>query len=106
MTGWASSYVKPRRLRAGDRVAVVQGAFGRISALLVGRARGYTDEQKRALDEAVVATVVDHFGAAHLPIVTNMDFGHTDPQWILPLGVRAELDCAARTFRLTEPAVA
>ncbi len=35
-----------------------------------------------------------------------MDFEHTDPQWILPLGVLAELDPVAGTFRLMEPAVA
>ncbi len=45
------------------------------------------------------------FGARDLAIVTNMDFGHTDPQWILPLGITAELDCNMRTFALTEAAV-
>jgi hypothetical protein len=28
-----------------------------------------------------------------------------DPQWIMPLGVRAEFDVDARRFRLLEPAV-
>ncbi len=54
----------------------------------------------------IVSIVVDDFGASSIPIVTNMDSGHTDPQWILPLGVLAELDPVARTFRLIEPAVA
>jgi muramoyltetrapeptide carboxypeptidase LdcA involved in peptidoglycan recycling len=31
-----------------------------------------------------------------------MDFGHTDPQLILPLGVKARLDCEKRTFGLVE----
>jgi muramoyltetrapeptide carboxypeptidase LdcA involved in peptidoglycan recycling len=34
-----------------------------------------------------------------------MDFGHTDPQWVLPLGIRAELNPNAQTFQLLEPAV-
>ena len=50
------------------------------------------------------SVVVDEFGAADLEIVGNMDFGHTDPQWILPLGVTAELEPLASTFRLVEPA--
>jgi muramoyltetrapeptide carboxypeptidase LdcA involved in peptidoglycan recycling len=53
----------------------------------------------------VVRVVANEFGATELPIVTNLDFGHTDPQWILPLGIRAEIDTQAGTFRLLEPAV-
>ena len=84
----------------------VQGAFERASGLLVGRARGYSPAEKAELDAMIVDTVVGQFGATHLTIVTNMDFGHTDPQWILPLGVLAELDSEAGSFRLLEPAVA
>jgi muramoyltetrapeptide carboxypeptidase LdcA involved in peptidoglycan recycling len=53
----------------------------------------------------VRSVVVDEFGAGDVVIVSNMDFGHTDPQWILPLGIPAELDPGAATFRLLEPAV-
>ncbi len=83
----------------------VQGVFDRIGGLMFGRARGYSDDRKMELDETIQAVVVDEFGATNLPIVTNMDFGHTDPQWILPLGVAAELNPTSRTFRLIEPAV-
>lgn len=83
----------------------VQGILERISGLMIGRARGYTDEQKQALDEAVRSVVVDEFGADHVTIVTNLDFGHTDPQWILPLGIMAEIDPTAKRLRLLEPAV-
>ncbi len=83
----------------------VQGVFDRISGIIVGRARGYTDDQKRALDDAVHSVVIEEFGAASVAIATNMDFGHTDPQWILPLGVTAELHPNAQRFRLLEPAV-
>jgi muramoyltetrapeptide carboxypeptidase LdcA involved in peptidoglycan recycling len=83
----------------------VQGAFDRLAALLVGRARSYSDAEKAALDETIVDVVVGQFGADELPIVTNMDFGHTDPQWVMPLGVPAEVDCVRHTFRLLESAV-
>ena len=83
----------------------VQGVFERIAALLIGRPRGYTDEEKSELDVLVVRIVAGEFGAGSIPILTNLDFGHTDPQWILPLGIRAEVDPTARTFRLLEPAV-
>jgi muramoyltetrapeptide carboxypeptidase LdcA involved in peptidoglycan recycling len=83
----------------------VQGVFDRVSAILVGRARGYTNEEKAELDETLIRIVAGEFGAGALPIVSNLDFGHTDPQWILPLGIRAEVDVDARRLRLLEPAV-
>ena len=84
----------------------MQGAFEAVSGILIGRARGYTDAEKAELDETVRHVVAGEFGKTALPIVSNLDFGHTDPQWILPLGVRAEIDVEARTLRLLEPAVA
>lgn len=83
----------------------VQGVFERLHGLIIGRARGYTTDEKLRLDEAVRSIVVDEFGASHITIVTNMDFGHTDPQWILPLGTNAELNPLTSSFRLLEPAV-
>jgi len=76
----------------------VQGVFDRISGLNLGRACGYTADQKLALDDAVHSIVIDEFGANHVALASNMDFGHTDPQWILPLGVAAELHPAANSF--------
>lgn len=82
-----------------------QGVFDQAAGLLIGRAHGYTDAEKAELDQMIVKTVVQQFGASALPIITNMDFGHTDPQWLLPIGINAELDCAQETFRLLEAAV-
>jgi muramoyltetrapeptide carboxypeptidase LdcA involved in peptidoglycan recycling len=83
----------------------LQGLFDRASALLFGRARDYSPEEKQALDSMIVEVVVGQFGASQLPIVTNLDFGHTDPQWIVPLGVVAEIDCVKKSFTLLEAAV-
>lgn len=83
----------------------MQGVFDRVSALLVGRARDYDAAAKAELDEMVVRVVAGEFGRPDLPIVTNLDFGHTDPQWVMPLGVLAEVDPSRRSIRLLEPAV-
>ena len=79
------------------------GIFERIAGILVGRARDQSVDQKRALEATFRAIVGGEFGRPDLPIVANLDFGHTDPQWILPIGVRAELDVDARSLRLVEP---
>ncbi len=82
-----------------------QSVFDKAAGLLLGRARDYTPGEKEKLYKTVVQVVVDEFGATNLPIVANLDFGHTDPQFILPLGVLAEINCDAHTFHLLEPAV-
>lgn len=81
------------------------GILDRISAVLFGRARAYSDEEKDLLCETIRKVAAVEFGRADLPIVAEMDFGHTDPQWVMPLGVKAELDSDRETFRLLEPAV-
>jgi len=102
-----SSEEKPSRayVRRCLRNYGVQGIFEKITGLLFGRARDYSDMEKKALDENIVAVVAGEFRRRDLPIVSNMDFGHTDPQFILPLGVKAEIDCGKRRFQLVEPAV-
>lgn len=81
----------------------LMGAFHDISALLIGRPRDYTLSEQLALDAAVLRVVHTEFGVDKLPIISNFDVGHTEPQRILPLGVRAEVDCTAMTVRLIEP---
>ncbi len=95
----------PLAVRRWLRNYGLQGILGRVAALLFGRARGYSDTQKRELDDVLVSVIADELGRTDLPIVSNVDFGHTDPQFVLPLGVEAEVDPARKTFRLVEPAV-
>lgn len=81
----------------------VMGVFDRIAGLLVGRARDHSADESAAVESAIRGVVAGEFGRPDLPIVANLPFGHTDPQWVLPLGVMAELDIEARTLRLVEP---
>jgi muramoyltetrapeptide carboxypeptidase LdcA involved in peptidoglycan recycling len=83
----------------------LQGVFERVSGLLFGRPAYYSREEKAALERVLLDVVAGEFGQAELPMVANVDFGHTEPQLIVPLGVRAEVDCEARRLRLLEPAV-
>ncbi|MBA3944541.1 MAG: LD-carboxypeptidase [Herpetosiphonaceae bacterium] len=82
----------------------MQGIYEQIAGILFGRARGYSLSHKRLLEEIIVTVVAQEFGRPDLPLVANLDFGHTDPQWIMPLGVEAEVDCTQQSFRLLEPA--
>jgi len=40
-----------------------------------------------------------------MPIVTNMDFGHTVPQILLPYGILTEIDPVNKTVSILESAV-
>lgn len=85
----------------------VMGVLEGLSALLIGRPGGsnlpITDHT--TYDDAVLRVVRDEFGLTSLPIVTGMDFGHTDPMFVMPYGVNASVDCDTQTFRITESAV-
>ena len=80
----------------------LQGVLGRIRALLIGRAKDYTAEENEKLRRIVKTVVAEEFGEPDLPVIMDMDFGHTDPKHILPLGARAEVDPRGRTVRLLE----
>jgi muramoyltetrapeptide carboxypeptidase LdcA involved in peptidoglycan recycling len=82
-----------------------QGILERVAAILVGRPGGHalsvTDHQE--YDDAVLGVVGGELGL-RTPIVAGMDFGHTDPMFVLPYGANAEVDCDAQTFSITESA--
>ena len=79
----------------------VLGVFDAIAGMLVGRLRDHSDAERAAFEATVLAIVSEEFGRPDLPIAANLPFGHTDPQWVLPLGVRAELEIlGARVLRL------
>ena len=77
------------------------GLLEQISAMLVGRPMLYTDAEKQMLREVILERTRRY----NFPILSDMDFGHTAPQFPLPLGVRASVDAAAHHFSIIEPAV-
>jgi muramoyltetrapeptide carboxypeptidase LdcA involved in peptidoglycan recycling len=83
----------------------IMGALESLGAVLFGRPRGYSAAQRLELEKAIRSVVSDEFDRPDLPVVVNMDFGHTDPQMVLPLGVKVEIDTAGPGLRLLEPAV-
>ena len=54
---------------------------------------------------ADLAVVIADGGDADLVVVANLDYGHSSPMGVLPLGVRARVDPIERTIRTLESAV-
>ncbi|MDO4264428.1 MAG: LD-carboxypeptidase [Deinococcus sp.] len=73
-----------------------KGALQELNGLLLARPRDYTPPMVQDL-YAWVRRVLQEAGCEDLPVVANVDFGHTSPQLTLPLGARVRLDSEAGT---------
>ncbi len=81
-----------------------QGILEKISALLIAQPRGYTAELKLELEE-IILKVLKEFGRTELPVVANMDFGHTAPMMVMPIGCGVEIDPESRSLGLLDSGV-
>jgi muramoyltetrapeptide carboxypeptidase LdcA involved in peptidoglycan recycling len=78
------------------------GALTDARGILLGRPYGDgVEDQLDAYDPALLG-VLGELDLTSLPVVTRMDFGHTDPSFIVPYGIEAEIDCDRQLFRLLE----
>jgi muramoyltetrapeptide carboxypeptidase LdcA involved in peptidoglycan recycling len=77
------------------------GVMGKLAGLIVGRPMAYNEEEKQQLREVILARTE----AYSFPIISDMDFGHTSPQFILPIGCQAHINSEQQLFELTEAAV-
>ncbi len=88
------------------RVYAAMGILGKLSGLLFGRPGGDVPPVEFATyDEAILQVVAEEEGLTSLPVVTGMDFGHTDPFFVLPYGIPARIDCDRQEVSIVEAAV-
>jgi muramoyltetrapeptide carboxypeptidase LdcA involved in peptidoglycan recycling len=41
----------------------------------------------------------------NIPVISQMDFGHTDPMFLIPYGAEAQIDADTGSFSILENAV-
>jgi muramoyltetrapeptide carboxypeptidase LdcA involved in peptidoglycan recycling len=88
------------------RALAAMGILRQLSGILFGRPGGDVPLDKfEEYDRAILQVVREDEGLTDLPIITNMDFGHTSPILVLPYGVQAEIDCDHKRFSILENAV-
>jgi muramoyltetrapeptide carboxypeptidase LdcA involved in peptidoglycan recycling len=80
------------------------GIVERISALLFSRPEEYTLRDTLALYDAISAELA-LAGRPDLPFVANLDFGHSAPMGLLPLGRQLTVDPGRRRLSIPEAAV-
>lgn len=67
------------------------GELSRISGILFGRP-GQQLEPKQFVDyEDALNKVLNEESLGHLPVLSRVEFGHTDPMCVLPYGIAAEI---------------
>lgn len=91
------------------------GILENLSGILFGRpggefVAGKESEQGNWLSlypqfEEKLIKICAEYGRSDMPIVTNMDFGHTVPQIILPYGAFTEIDPIKETVSILESGV-
>lgn len=85
------------------RGLAAQGIFHQISGILVGKPvnEKFYNEYKATL----LQIIRDECKLKQLPIVYNLNFGHTSPMLSLPMGCTLEIDCTNQTLTLLESPV-
>ncbi|MFI9645202.1 LD-carboxypeptidase [Streptomyces sp. NPDC052040] len=85
----------------------LSGVLDRIAGMVVGIPTEVTPYEDGGTDRVGLRDVVlDVLDRRDIPVLAQVDFGHTSPNLPLPLGVRAAVDADNRTLTLLEPAVA
>lgn len=80
------------------------GILERVKAVIVGRPANVTEDKITQYEDAVYKVAVREYGLTHLTIMGQMDFGHTDPMFLLPYGAQAEIDAETASFSILDSA--
>ena len=76
-----------------------------LEGILVWRAQlNYETNVQINYDDVILNVVDNELWLKDLPIITNMDFGHTDPMLTLPLWCQIEIDCNNQKIQYLENA--
>ena len=85
------------------QVLRLHGVFERIAGLIIGPVDGISILE--GTTQTLREVVDDVVGERDIPILANVNCGHSGPNVPLPLGVRAAIDADALTIELVEAAV-
>ena len=88
------------------RCLAAMGILEGLSGILLARPGGGVDPNTfHEYDDALCKAIREEYGLNDMPIVTNMDFGHTDPMFVFPIGMKVRIDSAKQEISINEAAV-
>jgi len=86
-------------LRSYGSLGILQKANGIIFG------KPYDNMYYEDYKEVIHKVITKELGLKDLPILCNMNFGHTAPMITIPYGAMAEIDCDNKTFAILESGV-
>ena len=96
----------PSMLASFVRSLAAMDILHRLAGILLGRPGGEVSPAALpSYADTLCHTVREEYGLHELPVVSNMDFGHTDPMLVLPMGLPLRIDSANRRLTIAESAV-
>lgn len=84
------------------RIYGITGILDRIKGMIWAKPQ---DEVNLDEYSNAIIKVLKEFGKEDMPVIMNMNFGHTEPKICLPYGAMAKIDCNEKSFAITESAV-
>lgn len=99
----SEDYPEPILIKYTLRNMAAQGIIERINGVLIGKPKDekYFDEYKEMYTEFFRHEA----GHPELPIIYNMNFGHTAPMCVLPYGTKVRIDCDKKSVTIVESPV-
>ncbi len=99
----SESMMPPHYFKSILRNYAASGILHNINGLIMGRPyhNKYAMEYQYILEQVIIGEEK----LTDLPIVTNMDFGHTCPIFTLPYGIKAEINPLQKRFSIIENAL-
>jgi muramoyltetrapeptide carboxypeptidase len=82
------------------------GVLGKVAGIVFGQCTRCTSGAANYSGFTVPQLLQQHLGPLAVPSFQGANFGHVGNQFCVPVGVRAEIDAAAGTIQILEPAVA
>lgn len=98
----SEEYPGPNFIKYWLRNYAAQGILQKTNGIIFGKPR---DEKYYEEYKEVILQVMREYRLENLPILYNLNFGHTEPKFILPYGAKAEIDCEKRMFKILESGV-
>jgi len=93
----------PNKIKYILRGMAAQGIIGAINGIVF--AKPYDEKFYDEYKQVLLRVVGEECARPELPILYNVNFGHTSPMCILPYGVTAEINSANKSLRIVETAV-
>ncbi|WP_010530234.1 S66 family peptidase [Lentibacillus jeotgali] len=98
----ADGTLEPERIKSWLRNYAAQGILQMTNGIIFGKPQDekYYDDYKEVIQE-----VMKENGLENLPVLFDLNFGHTKPKTVLPYGAMAEIHCTQETFSILESGV-